>query len=293
MKIIDLHIHSYYSDGEESPSVLLKTAIERGFSIFSIADHNYISSQQSHIQKIALRHGVLFVQGVEVSCVDRKTKESLHILGYSNSFDLGKINRKMSPIVEGYNVREKKIIDKLNHKYEADFDYEEIKKKTAGIFVSRNQLAQKLSEFLGGKIALKKLLPEVFVEEDNSWMPSAKEAIEIIKESNGVAVLAHPGNLVNKDNFENLLQRLVNWGLEGIETYALKHDPDVTNTLNKIAKNFGLIIAAGSDWHGRNLSQTKEGMLVADRVCNKLSEIFGNKEMLPANRKLATVGLAK
>ncbi len=293
MKTIDLHVHSYYSDGEESPSALLAAAIGRSFSIFSIADHNFISSEQSRLQKIAEEQGVLFVPGVEVSCVDRKTKESLHLLGYSESFDYEKINRKMLRIVEGYNDRAKRIIKKLNRKYSAGFDFEEIKKEVPGVCVNRNHLAQRLSNFLGGKFSPKELLPEVFVEENDSWMPDVREGIEIIKECNGIAILAHPGNLVDKDCFKNLVARLVSYGLKGIEAYVPKYTTSIIDILKKTAEKYSLILTAGSDWHGQSISKEEEGISVPDRICARLSEMFGQRESLPANRPLAPIGLVK
>jgi len=278
MKTIDLHVHSYCSDGEESLQSLLATAIGKGFSAFSITDHNYISPEQRYIQKIADKQGILFIQGVEASCVDRKTNTSLHILGYSNSFDIEKINKRMFPIIKGYNDRAKKIIEKLNRKYTTGFEFEEIKKEVPSIYVSRNYLAQRLSRFLGDKLAPKELLSEVFIKENNSWMPDVQEAIKIIKENNGFAILAHPGNLINNNQFDNLIRRLIGFGLDGVEVYTPKHTTDIIDILKKIAKRYNLILTAGSDWHGRHTSKEKEGVLVSDKIYNKLSEIFGRRQ---------------
>jgi hypothetical protein len=293
MKTIDLHVHSYYSDGEESPRSLLASAIGKGFRAFSITDHNYISPEQNLVQKIAEEQGVLFIQGIEVSCIDRETKESLHILGYSDSFNFEKVNKKIMPIVAGYNERAKKIIEKLNRKYSAGFDFEEIINEVPSVYVSRNQLAQKLSVFLGGKFTPRELLSEVFVEEDDSWMPNAQEAIEIIKESNGVAILAHPGNLVDNIQFDDLIKRLVGFGLKGIEAYTPKHTPGIIDILKKTAEKYNLILTAGSDWHGRHLSKEEEGMEVPDRIYNRLSEIFGHRKSSPARRALMPIGLLR
>ena len=294
MKTIDLHVHSYYSDGAESPSSLCKIAIRRRFSVFSIADHNYISPQQSQIQKIALRYGIFFIQGIEISSIDRIEEESLHILGYSRAFNIPEINKVMKPIVEGYNERAKKIIDKINSKYNAHFDYNLIEKEVPGVYISRNQLAERLSMHLGGKYTAKELVPEIFVEENNSWMPSVQKAIEIIRENNGMAVLAHPQNLLYKDNFDNLIKRLTCFGLEGIETYTPKHDSKTIDILNFVAKKFGLIMTAGSDWHGSGLSPMgRPGLAVPDRVCTKLLNRFGYKETLNSDKTFRAIGLTR
>lgn len=291
MKTIDLHIHSYYSDGEESPRVLLTAAAKKGFNVFSIADHNYISADQEHLQRLAERQGMLFVQGIEVSCVDRKTRESLHILGYSRFFDIDKINEKLSPIIKGYNTRAKKIIKKLNRKYGAGLDFDKIKKQIPSACVSRNHIVQRLSEFLGDRISPRELLSEVFIEEDNSWMPDSEEAIKIIIESNGIAILAHPGDLVYKGNFENLVDRLANFGLRGIEVYFPKHSPQIIDILKKTAEKYNLIITGGSDWHGKNLSKEEWGVLVPNEIYNKLSELFLRKRLFSGGVIYSSLGM--
>jgi 3',5'-nucleoside bisphosphate phosphatase len=286
MKNVDLHVHSYYSDGEESPGSLLLSAINMGFKIFSIADHNYISPDQNQLLRLAKDRGLLYLQGVEISCFDKETDESLHILGYSTFFDIERINRRLQPIVDGYNERAKKIIAKLNLKYGADFDYTKIKNEIPSVCISRNYLAQKLSVFLGGARSPKELLPEVFVEEDHSWMPDAKTAIDFIRGNNGMAILAHPGNLIAKGQFENLLERLIIYGLQGIEVYYPKHTAEIAGILKKTAEKYNLLITAGSDWHGREFSQDHKGMLIPDGVYGNLSNMFTQKKYYPFNALL-------
>jgi len=293
MKTIDLHVHSIYSDGEAFPKDLLAAAINKGLSVFSIADHNYISPEQSSIQRIAEERGVLFIQGIEVSCMDREINKSLHILGYSKHFNYSKINRKMLPIVEGYNIRAKKIISKLNKKYSAGLNYEEIKNETPSVCVSRNYLAKKLSDFMGGNFSPEELLSEIYIEEDNRWMPDVKEAIETIKKCNGMAILAHPGNLLDNDSFENLIKRLVGFGLEGIEVYTLKHSAMAIKKLKKIAEEYHLVMTAGSDWHGGKSLEGEERLEVSDKTYNQLSEIFRSEKKPLINRRLLPVHVSR
>lgn len=293
MKTIDLHVHSYYSDGAESPKDLVMAAIGKRFSVFSIADHNYISPEQSRLQKIAADRGVLFIQGIEVSCVDKKTDKSLHILGYSNYFNYEKINRKMLPVIKGYNVRAKKIIGKLNKKYSVGFDFDKIRSEAPSVIVSRNYLAKRLSNFLGGKLSPEQLLPEIFIEEDDSWMPDPKEAIEIIKECNGTAILAHPGNLIDSDCFEDIIKRLIDYGLAGIEVYTLKHSARVVNMLKKIAEKYDLIMTGGSDWHGGLKEKDEEGLEVPDKIYNRLSEIFRPEKSPMTNKSFLPIRVSR
>ena len=274
MKKIDLHNHSNYSDGESSFQELLDLAIEKKISFFSITDHNYISPEQDKFRALAEKKGIFFIQGIEVSCIDKETGQSLHILGYSNSFKIEKINEALDHIIQGYNNRAKKIIGKLNKKYGADFNFEKIKNETLAVYVSRNHLIKKLSEFLGNKLSQKELLQEVFIEEGNSWMPDSFEAIKIIHKYGGIAVLAHPGNIIKKDRFEELIAKLVKNGLKGIEVYYPKHNEVVVEILKNTSNKFNLIQTGGSDWHGQSFSKKEIGIDAPDEIYSKLQEIF-------------------
>ncbi len=109
----DLHIHSYYSDGEHSPKYVLSKIKESGISLFSVVDHNYISPKVQDIKRDAKAINVYFVDGIEISCIDKKRNISIHMLGYSKKFNL-EINSALKPVIDGYNIRAKKIIEKIN-----------------------------------------------------------------------------------------------------------------------------------------------------------------------------------
>ncbi|MDP4031341.1 MAG: PHP domain-containing protein, partial [Pseudorhodobacter sp.] len=130
MPLIDLHLHSHYSDGEDDPHTLLRLAIEKKISIFSITDHNFIVPKDEKFSKKVALNGIKFVQGVEISSFDDKTKSSFHILGYSKNFDTYKMNYILKKTVAGYNNRAKKIIKKLNKKYLGlNLNFHDLKKK--------------------------------------------------------------------------------------------------------------------------------------------------------------------
>ncbi|MDD3614478.1 MAG: PHP domain-containing protein [Candidatus Pacebacteria bacterium] len=273
MKIIDLHLHSFYSDGELAPRNLLKLAIQNKLSLFSITDHNFISSDLNQIKKEASQQNILFVPGIEISTFEKQAGTALHIVGYSHSFNIKKINEAMTPTIHGYNERAKKIIKKINRQYKTQFNYDEIKREIPSIYVSRNQLVQKLLKFIGGKATFQELLPEVFVEEDNSWMMSPKEAISLIKENDGLAVLAHPSNLINQ-RFDSLLEKLTNFGLDGIEVYTAKDDVTTIQILEKTALKYHLLATAGSDWHGFHLSAYNPGIKIPNGAYQKILNKF-------------------
>lgn len=265
MKKIDLHIHSHYSDGENSPEEIAVMIMEAGIDLFSIVDHNYVHAGIT--QLVGVKNLPKFLSGVEISSVDRITGQSLHILGYSSRFDIPKLNDLLLPIVNGYNDRAKNIITKLNERFDCNLDFEEIKKEIPSIYISRNLLATKLRGFKND-MTMEEAIKNCFSSEDNFWMPDAKNAIEFINDCGGVAVLAHPGNLINKTNVTELVNRLSDSGLWGLEVFYSRHDENTVKTLFDIAKKSGLSTTGGSDWHGKNFYRSDLGVEVPDVVYN-------------------------
>lgn len=273
MKKVDLHIHSYYSDGSDSLDSILEKIEEEKIELFSITDHNFIAPELENLAKKAKNKNIQFLYGVEISCVDRKTNQSIHMLGYSKDFNIKIINKKLKPIIEGYNKRAKKIIKKLNKKFNLNLDFEKIISTNKNVFVSRNILAKMLIKKTGNKLTMKEALKESFVEEDNSWMPDIKDVISLIKNNGGKAFLAHPGNLINKLDFNDLLRRLKKAGLEGVEVYYRKHNFEIINFLKQKSKEFDLIMSGGSDWHGRQYSDFSPSVYINNDVYIKLNKL--------------------
>lgn len=79
-KLMDLHMHSYYSDdGEFSPGELVRQCSMNGIRIMAIADHNSVRANEAGRQA-ALRAGIRYVSGIEIDCTFRGV--NLHVLGY-------------------------------------------------------------------------------------------------------------------------------------------------------------------------------------------------------------------
>jgi 3',5'-nucleoside bisphosphate phosphatase len=272
-KTIDLHMHSYFSDGENSPEQILERIKEKDISLFAITDHNFLAQETAMLASSTSMFGIEYIQGIEVSCIDKMTNISLHILGYSLVFDIKYLNKKTAETRDGYNRRAKKIIDHLNEKYpDINLDFNEMRLNNKEVCISRNTLAARLQNFLNNpNMSRNELLKEVFVPEDNSWMLDSLEAIEIIRKANGVAVLAHPGRISEDKSFESMLFRLISYGLRGIEVYHSKHTQQQIQRLLELATKYNIVATAGSDWHGNQYSpHINLGMQVAKRELDKI-----------------------
>jgi len=257
---IDLHTHSFFSDGEYSPEEIVNEALNKNISILSITDHNFILENES-IKKYARKNNIKFIEGIEISTLWRSSffKTSLHILGYGKKLNSTLLNKKLKNTVNEYNNRAHAIINKLNKEFpNLNLDLESLKGCTKEAYISRNTLARLLVEHLKNKISIRDALRQyVFVEENDSWMMSTEESFKLITAADGVPVLAHSGKLLRQiglKEYKEMIADLVEKGLLGIEVYYPRHTSEEINALKKIANEFNLYITGGSDWHGKSFT---------------------------------------
>lgn len=261
---IDLHTHSYFSDGEYSPRKIIIEALDKNVSIISITDHNFIS--ETRLTKIyAKKCNIKFIEGIEISTLLKLSDltASLHILGYGKSLDRCLLNNNLAKTINGYNHRAGVIINKLNREFpRLKLNLESLMTKDQEAYVSRNTLAKLLVTHLKNSISIKDALKQyVFVKEDNSWMMTPEECFELIISAGGVPILAHSGKELRKmglSNYEKMISWLVKHGLMGLEVYYPKHTAKEINIIKNIANKFNLCITGGSDWHGKTYTPDVE-----------------------------------
>jgi predicted metal-dependent phosphoesterase TrpH len=261
--VIDLHTHSYFSDGQDSYEKLIQKANKLELSAFSIADHNYLWQRA---QEFVGKSDTVFIPGVEISCVDSETKQTLHLLGYSQHFNVVKLNNALASVVAGYNERAKRIIALVNGRFGTYLVFEQMLSSGPAVFVSRNAIGKELVKEKACATMEEAVRAAFVSDENNDWMPNAGDAIKLVHECGGVAVLAHPGNLFSKLDVPILLKRLADAGLAGIEAYYPKHDVEKTETLLALARQRNLFVTGGSDWHGDRYSHAPMGIDVSPDI---------------------------
>ncbi len=82
--MIDLHMHSRYSDdGEFTPSELVSQCVQKGVHMMSVTDHNCAKANKE-AAKAAKAKGIVYIPGIEIDCTFKDT--NFHILGYGIDF---------------------------------------------------------------------------------------------------------------------------------------------------------------------------------------------------------------
>lgn len=258
MELTDLHVHSTASDGTLTPAELVKEAKRVGLKAFALTDHDTINGIEEAMECAKIEN-IELIPGIEISCSytsEDVINKEIHIVGLFIDYKSEVFKKRLADQLDSRDERNARMIKIMN---EAGIDITMEKMiemfglqtiitrahfasylKTKGYVKSNNEAFEK---YLGdGKpfyINRKKLDP--------------KEAIQIIKEAHGVAILAHPilYNL-SESQLKKMAISLKKAGLTGIEAiYSTYQNGDET-IIRRIAKECGLSISGGSDFHGTN-----------------------------------------
>lgn len=248
-KLIDLHIHSIYSDGENNPTEIIKKAKQNNIGTISITDHDTICAYED----INLDKDVEVIPGIELSADDKKGR--MHILGLGINPD----NKELKNITK--ELRENSINNFL-----LIVDYI----KTKGVIVSNKDISLLINKVgdVGRPHLAKLLIDYGYVEtvqeafdkylieayeytKNNRKRLTYDECFELIKCSGGIPVLAHPISLNRSDKeLEELIIKMISCGLIGIEVYHSHHELEQLKFYKYLVEKYNLLYSVGSDYHG-------------------------------------------
>ena len=258
--MIDLHTHSNFSDGTDTPSELINKAHAAGLSAIALTDHDTIAGWDAAANH--LRPGLSLVLGAEISC---QTEDgiSVHMLGLL--FD--PLNVELSAMMERTRDnrigRMEKIIARLNA---ADYQItmEDVQAQLSdGATLGRPHLADALVA-KGYMKSRDQVFAEVLHNDSPFYVahysPTPEVAIATIKAAGGVAVIAHAmsslrGRVVSVESFESYVRA----GLDGIEVFHRDHSLENRQLLSAITDEYDLVKTGSSDFHGNGkLNQLAE-----------------------------------
>ena len=255
--VIDLHIHSTFSDGMLRPAELVDLAESQGLSAIAITDHDTVGGTDEAIQR-GLEKGIEVIIGIEVSSWHGDT--SMHILGYRFRHDEKKFNSRLQLLQHGRETRNVRIIENLN-KLGIRVELEELLNYSEYGQTGRPHIARLLVDKGVAKtvdLAFNYYLGRGAAAYAERFRFSARDAIAMIREAGGIAVLAHPSSLdPSLRSTSSLLKELKKVGLNGVEVYYPSHSPKAVKALLKMAEDLGLLVTGGSDFHDSERSGNK------------------------------------
>lgn len=243
VNLVDLHMHSNFSDGVLSPSALAEIAAKAGLVAFSITDHDTLEGLNEAFNA-ARRLIIDFIPGIEMSCF--LGEREVHILGYypQQSDQLFEVLERMQ---DERRHRIEKMVSAL---------------KSLGFKLTIEDLKAEAKDAAPGRLHLVRLLlkrkyvhtvDEAFALYLGKGKPAyvsrkllpAAEVLKLLKISGAITVLAHPGHEGKGD-----VDSLLNHGLDGVEVFHPDHSPKIVKYYKNIAENYNLLVTGGSDFHG-------------------------------------------
>ncbi len=240
--IVDFHSHTYESDGTLSPAALCDLMRARGVRVFSITDHDTLRAYGQFDPPAGTR----VVTGIEINTTYHDGE--VHILGYRLPMEPSPITQVLENNRRARRTRIGRIVQQL---------------RDAGYNITLEHVAAEATEHASlGRPHVGKALVRLGIASDieaafrgflrrgtPGYVPSTHitphEAIDVIKASGGIPVLAHPGRLRDYAVIDELAEH----GLQGLEVFYPTHERMQVQYFRDVAKRLGLVMTAGSDFH--------------------------------------------
>lgn len=244
---VDLHLHTTASDGVLTPTQLVTVGGQRKMKIMAITDHDTTNGLAEAFSTAENFPGLNIIPGIELS-TDIPGNE-VHILGYFIDYSNAEFQAKLAEFRDARVGRGKRMVEKLQQ-MGMNISWERVQELAQGA-VGRPHVAQALLE--AGYISEIKEAFENYIGRNGPayaerYKMRPGEAVEFIKSYGGVAVMAHPFDVMA--NLEPILDELQGAGLVGMEVHYQGYSPELVAELAGIANRRGLLPCGGSDYHG-------------------------------------------
>ena len=246
--LVDLHMHTYFSDGTMSPEELVDKAKELGLGLIAVADHNTIDAY--HRAKVACdESNIEILTAVEIDTMLHGKK--FHLLAYD--FEIN--NKELIQIINDCDAKIKHGIDMIMRNMAVDFDEINLTEYENYTYDLRrgghkysNYLIDKgiISSYTEGRPLFKSYKLPV----TELGLPQMKEVCRAVKIAGGYSILAHPGCKLNKDRVLIDLKEALKAGIDGVECFYPEHTEEITNLCVNFSNQHGLLVTSGCDEHG-------------------------------------------
>ena len=244
--VVDLHLHTTASDGRLSPTNLVQLLVARGIRIAAITDHDTTDGLDEALAEASRYSDLTIIPGIELSADVPGTE--VHMLGYFMDYRDVNLQRSLVKFRKGREERAQQVVKKL-----ADMglplDWAQVQSFAQGV-VGRPHIAQAMVE--SGYVATFREAFDRYLGRDGSVYSeraklSPEDAVALIRSAGGFAVLAHP---IYTDNYRQLLPKLRQIGLIGMEVYYSTLSVAAIGELRDVVLAEGLFPCGGSDFHG-------------------------------------------
>jgi len=275
---IDLHMHSTCSDdGEFTPLELVRQCEAAGVRIMSITDHNSAKGNRE-AREAAEQRGIRYIPGIEIDCAFQG--RNLHLLGYGinpESPDFAALETQI--LADERKASWERLA--LTRQLGFDISEEELNKVSDINDPAKMWNGEVFAEVLleeadymdhpllrpyrpGGERSENPLVNfywDYYAQDKPCYVeikfPPLEDAIALVRDNGGKAVLAHPGN--NLKGRLELFDEIVKLGIDGVEVFCSYHDERAAKYFYEQAVKHALLVTCGSDYHGKTKPSVKLG----------------------------------
>lgn len=249
--MIDLHCHSIFSDGTNTPEELVALAEQGGLSALALTDHD-TTDGWPRFRAAAEQTSIQAVSGIELSAEFGDV--TLHMLGYLFDPANEGLQAALTWVREGRTERNFQILEKLN-KLGYNLTYDDIRKHSSDDLIGRPHFAAALIEkghFKRKDKIFQQLLGKGKAAYVDRRRLSPEACVEVINNAGGVASIAHPGKMkITLRALRRLVKKLKAHGLGGLEVWHSSHREHQCTAYLRICEDFDLVPTGGSDFHGK------------------------------------------
>ncbi len=246
MALVDLHLHTTASDGRLSPTQLVALLAKQRVQVAAITDHDSTEGLAEAFSAAESFPNLTIIPGIELSA-DLPGNE-IHVLGYFIQYDDVQFQKTLTNFRQGRRKRAQQMVQKLGE-LGVKIEWERVQELAGDGAVGRPHIAQAMVE--KGYI---KAVQEAFVtylgRNGSAYVErerlSPEDSLGLIRRYGGVPVLAHPTYIKNP---EEIIERLKEVGLLGMEAYYAKYSNEEIKELVDMAHRYNLLPCGGSDYH--------------------------------------------
>lgn len=278
--MIDLHVHTTASDGQYTPTEIVKKASEHNIKLMAITDHDTMNGLEE-AKEAGKTFGVKIVSGIELNI--NGSPGEFHLLGLGLERKSQSMKDILDEVIKNREKRNYEMISKIKSNG-IDISYEELLERFPNTIIGRPHFAQILQE--KKIVKTRQQAFDLYLAKGRPWYTervgtNLDEAIIAIKESGGIPVIAHPMSLyLSWGRLPDMLHNIYEQGVCGLEAFHPGARVTECLRLEELGKKIGFFITAGSDFHGEKIRTDRR----LGHTCGgkKIEERFWTEELEPA-----------
>ncbi|MGZ6124133.1 MAG: PHP domain-containing protein [Myxococcales bacterium] len=253
--MIDLHSHTLHSDGDRSPAQLFALAAAAGVKVLSVTDHDTVLGL-ADCRAASEASGVRFVPGIELSC--ELHGREVHLLGHFIDPRGTPLADLATDMLEERRERMERMVTRAQAMGFSAVTMERVAAVGGGDNLGRPHLARVLVDS-GHALSIKDAFDRFLHTGGPLWVDRLRlpvaDAVRMVHEAGGTATIAHPGaNGISRQE----LKAIADAGLDGVEAWHPEHPPNQAEAFVRWAEELGLVVTAGSDYHGASVQPDRK-----------------------------------